>query len=372
VVVEGGGGGKAHYAGKKFMAPGEPQYLVAPAEAVGGGEFDVSSGEIRGAQIVKGSLLQLAFARRAPLLIYLPQDQWGTVEKPRQFMGAAQMNLAGTLAIQRALQNFDTVLAEVKPPAPPALDVSLRAEPPTVEKGRPVTLVWNSTNATSLDLEPGVGSVAAAGGMSLLPQDSTNYTLTATGPAGVKASSVYVTVTAPAPASVPTLVLTEPSAAEGQTVEITSSPLIINGVVMDASGMPVVTVNGRSVTMRPTSAQAAQFHSDPIDLQPGENEFEVSAINSAHGQAKVTFIARFSSSPPKAPPAEPANSKGLGKAEILSLLKGYVPSDRVTTLVKERGIKFAPTPDDLKDIRGAGGGDDLIDAINQAAAPARN
>jgi hypothetical protein len=62
----------------------------------------------------------------------------------------------------------------------------------------------------------------------------------------------------------------------------------------------------------------------------------------------------------------------LGKAEILSLLKGDVPSDRVTELVKERGIKFAPTPDDLKDIRSAGGSNELVDAISQATAPARN
>jgi hypothetical protein len=368
-VVESGRAGKP--ALKRF-APGEVQHLLAPADAAGGEEFEVRSGEILSIQIVKGSLLQVTFARRAPLLTYLPQDQWGTVEKPRQFMGAAQLNLAGTMAIQRAMQEFDSVLATVKPPAPPPLEVSLRAEPPTVEKGRPVTLVWNSTNATSLDLEPGVGRVAAAGGMSLLPQDSTNYTLTAIGPAGAKAASVYVTVTAPAPAAVPTLVLTEPSAAEGETVEVASSPLVIRGVVMDASGMPVVTVNGGSVTMRPTSAQAAQFRSDPIDLQPGENKFEVVAVNSAHGHAKVTFIARLSSSPPKAQPTETSNSRGLGKAEILSLLKGDVPSERIAALVKERGIKFVPTPDDLKDIRGAGGGDDLIDAINQAPAPTRN
>jgi hypothetical protein len=141
---------------------------------------------------------------------------------------------------------------------------------------------------------------------------------------------------------------------------------------MDASGIPIVTVNGRSVTMRPTSTQAAQFRSDPIDLQSGENRFEVSAVNSSHRQAKVTFIAHLSSLRPKAQPAEPANPKGLGKGEILNLLKGDVPSERVAGLVKERGIKFVPTPDDLKDIRSAGGDDDLIGAISQAAAPARN
>jgi hypothetical protein len=369
-VVESGNKGRGGY-GKKFVGSGGVQYLVAPAAAAGSEEFDVSLSEITKMSF-RGSLFFISFARRSVLITYLPQDQWGTVEKLRQFEGASKLNLSGTMAIQRAMQNFDSVLAEVKPPAPPPLDVNLHAEPSTVEKGRTVTLVWSSSNATSLDLQPGVGRVAAAGGLSLQPQDSTNYTLTATGPAGTKAASVYVTVTQTA-ASLPTLVLTEPSAGDGQTVVVSSSPLTIRGVVMDASGIPAVTVNGNPVTMRPTSAQAAQFTSDPIALQPGENRFEVSAINSAHGHAKVAFVARLTASTPKTPSTEPtANSKGLGKAEILGLLQGDVPSARVADLVKERGVKFVPTPDDLKDIRGAGGGDDLIDAINLAAASPKN
>ena len=369
VVVESGKRGKASL--KKF-APEEGEYLVAPADAGGSEEFNVSLNANTHIRITK-NLLQITFAKRAPLLIYLSQDLWGNVVgKPRAFEELAQTAPmpAGTLDIQRAMQNFDSVLAEVKPPAPPPLDVDLHAEPSVVEKGRPVALVWTSRNATSLDLEPGVGRVAAAGGMSVLPQDSTNYTLTASGPAGTKSISIFVTVTAPA--SLPTIVLTEPSAAEGQTVEIASSPLTIRGVVMDASGIPIVTVNGKSVTLRPTSSSAAQFRSDPVDLQPGENRFEVSAINNSHGQTKVTFVAHFTASPPITPPASLINSRGLGKAEIISLLKGDVPSARVAELVKERGINFGPTPDDLKAFREAGGDDDLIDAINQKSSPARN
>ena len=369
VVQSGKRGGLAH--AKKFV-PGEVQFLAIDEAATGSEDFEVSFSEIQNLRLVKG-LLRFDFGKRGPLIIYLPEDYWGTVVgRSRAFEEAGQRNLAGTMAVQLAMQNFDSVLAEVKPPAAPPLDVNLHAEPASVEKGHPVALVWTSSNATSLDLEPGVGRVAAAGGISVQPQDSTNYTLTATGPAGNKAASVFVTVTQPAAAMVPTIVLIEPSAAgEGQTVEISSSPLIIRGVVMDASGIPVVTVNGRSVTMRPTSSQAAQFKSDPIDLQPGETRVEVSAINGVHGQAKVAFIAHLTSSPPKTPPAQPTNSKGLGKSEILSLLQGDVPSARVADLVKERGIKFVPTPDDMKEIRGAGGGDDLIDAMNQAPANAR-
>jgi hypothetical protein len=371
-VVESGARGKAAF-GKKFMGTAQGEYFAAPEADRGSEEFEVGFSQITNLRLIK-NFLQIAFARRTPLLIYLPQDYCGrVVGRPRAFEELAQMAPmpAGTMAVQRAMQSFDSVLAEVKPPALPSLDVALHAEPSSVEKGRPVGLVWTSSNATSLDLEPGIGPVAAAGVLSLQPQDSTNYTLTATGPAGTKSASVFVTVTQPAAASLPTLVLTDPSAGEGQTVEVSGSPLIIRGVVMDASGIPVVTVNGKSVTMRPTSAQAAQFTSDPVTLQPGNNRLEVSAINRAHGQAKVAFVARLTASSPKAPPAASISPKGLEKAEILSLLQGDVPSARVAGLVKERGIKFVPTPDDLKEIRTAGGGDDLIDAINQAPATAR-
>jgi hypothetical protein len=378
-VIESGRRGKVSL---QRFAPVEGEYLVAPAgqaprwaeneSGAGGEEFAVSFSATTSIRIMK-DLLQVTFANRAPLLSYLPQEDWGTVVgRPRVFEELAQTApaLAGTMAIQRAMQSFDSVLAEVKPPAPPPLSVSLHAEPPAVEKGRPVTLVWTSSNATSLDLEPGVGPVAAAGGMSLEPLDSTNYTLTATGPAGVKAASIYVTVTAPA--FPPTLVLMEPSAVDGQTVEISTSPLTLRGVVMDATGIPVVTVNGRSVTMRPTSAQAAQFQSDPVNLQLGENRFQVIAINRARGQSRVDFIAHFTASPHPTPLAVPGRSRGLSKAEIISLLKGDVPSARVADLVSERGLRFAPTPEDLREFRQAGGHDDLIDAIHQVTAPARN
>jgi hypothetical protein len=67
------------------------------------------------------------------------------------------------------------------------------------------------------------------------------------------------------------------------------------------------------------------------------------------------------------PKVAPVNPRALGKEEIISLLQGGVPPARVADLVKERGIKFSPSADDLNAIRAAGGTDDLIEAIQQAA-----
>jgi hypothetical protein len=108
-------------------------------------------------------------------------------------------------------------------------------------------------------------------------------------------------------------------------------------------------------------------------LQPGDNRFEITATNAAHSEAKIVFLARFT--PPAAPPPQPAkqtNAKGLAKSEILDLLKGEVPSARVARLVNERGIKFDLTEDDLNEIRAAGGGDDLVDALKESAASTRH
>lgn len=65
-----------------------------------------------------------------------------------------------------------------------------------------------------------------------------------------------------------------------------------------------------------------------------------------------------------------AGSRALSKNEILQLLKGQMPSAKLVAMVKERGLGFSPTLDDLAEIRRAGGQDDLMAAL-QAGVPAR-
>ena len=137
--------------------------------------------------------------------------------------------------------------------------------------------------------------------------------------------------------------------------------MVIRGVAMDNTGILVVSINGTPANMRPQNAQTAEFWSSPLPLQPGANPFEISASNSGHVDAKLAFTIRYT------PKAAPVNAKALGKAEIVSLLVGGVPASRVAQIVKDRGIKFAPTTDDLNVIRAVGGTDDLVEAIQKAA-----
>ncbi|MFZ0213073.1 MAG: peptidoglycan-associated lipoprotein Pal [Candidatus Acidiferrales bacterium] len=84
-------------------------------------------------------------------------------------------------------------------PAPAQPTVTLSASATAIQSGQSTTLNWTSTNATSLDLEPGVGQVAAQGSTNVSPTDTTTYTITATGPGGSATANVQVTVSAPPP-----------------------------------------------------------------------------------------------------------------------------------------------------------------------------
>jgi peptidoglycan-associated lipoprotein len=87
--------------------------------------------------------------------------------------------------------------AAAPPPARPT--VTLQATPQNIQRGQSVTLRWTSTNATSLNLTPGVGNVAAEGMTTVMPADSATYTITATGPGGSADASARITVTVPPP-----------------------------------------------------------------------------------------------------------------------------------------------------------------------------
>jgi peptidoglycan-associated lipoprotein len=85
------------------------------------------------------------------------------------------------------------------PPVPtPQPTVTLNASPATVNPGQTVTLSWSSTNATDLDIQPGVGKVAPQGSTPENPTQSTTYTITATGAGGSATATASVSVT-PAP-----------------------------------------------------------------------------------------------------------------------------------------------------------------------------
>jgi hypothetical protein len=175
-------------------------------------------------------------------------------------------------------------------------------------------------------------------------------------------------VAQPTAAVQPTIILLDPSVSNsGDTFDVILSTFTIRGVVTDPAGLPAVTINGTHAGLLPRGPQSAEFNSGPLRLEAGDNPFEVVATNAAHLQSKVSFVLRYNSKVIQATRTTslPA-SKSLGKPDIISLLKGGVPSTRVAEIVKDRGIIFVPTSDDITEIRAAGGGDDLVKALSNA------
>jgi hypothetical protein len=262
--------------------------------------FEVSRVAIGNLRL-NGEMLSFKSPKKWQTIIYMPQDRWGSVHTGFGVRGAVNRESLGTSSIYKTLLNFDGVMALVKPAPPPAPVIAQ----PVAPAPRP---------------EPA------------------------------------------APPSPPAIVLSSPpGAGENQAVEWQESTVVIRGVAMDSTGIPVVMINGSPANMRPQTSQAAEFWSDPLPLQAGENRIQIIASNSAHVETKLDLSVRYK------PKVAPVNSRALDKEEIISLLQGGVPPARVADLVKERGIRFSPSADDLNAIRAAGGTDDLIEAIQQAA-----
>jgi len=77
---------------------------------------------------------------------------------------------------------------------PPAPTVSFSATPGTIASGQNSSLVWTTTNATTVTIDRGVGSQPLSGSTSVHPSATATYTLTAIGPGGTLTSQATVTV----------------------------------------------------------------------------------------------------------------------------------------------------------------------------------
>jgi peptidoglycan-associated lipoprotein len=76
-------------------------------------------------------------------------------------------------------------------------------EPSTVERGQTATLKWSVTGATSVIIDHGIGAVDVSGNRSVVPADSTTYSLTARNENGSAAATATVNVTVPVPVESP-------------------------------------------------------------------------------------------------------------------------------------------------------------------------
>lgn len=86
------------------------------------------------------------------------------------------------------------VAAPPPPPPPPAPTANLSADPASIKQNRCATLTWSTTNASSVSIDQGVGSVAPSGSKQVCPGKTTNYTITVAGAGGTRTAATTVTV----------------------------------------------------------------------------------------------------------------------------------------------------------------------------------
>jgi len=91
-------------------------------------------------------------------------------------------------------------------PEIPAPTITINVSPTAIEMGKTTTLTWKSTNATSVNIDNGIGTVESSGSRSISPSVSTTFKVRATNSKGEAVAEARVTVTEPpppAPAKVP-------------------------------------------------------------------------------------------------------------------------------------------------------------------------
>ena len=115
------------------------------------------------------------------------------------FLFSGYFSMSSALGASQAASGCKTGAGKKGCQVAAAPTASLAAQPASIVPGQSSTLTWSSKNAITLSLQPGIGTVAAQGSITVMPQQSTTYTLTATGSGGTVQATTVVSVSVPAP-----------------------------------------------------------------------------------------------------------------------------------------------------------------------------
>jgi len=121
-----------------------------------------------------------------------------TPEKTTTYVLTAT-NKAGSITATTRIVVSGTSPSTTQPPSSslPVIS-SFIANPPSISAGSSTTLSWNVSNATSVTIEPGIGTVDSSGSISVSPASSTTYILMAINGSGKKVATAQVTVSSEA------------------------------------------------------------------------------------------------------------------------------------------------------------------------------
>ena len=140
----------------------------------------------------------------------------------------------------------ETVTVSVNIPLP---TVSISAAPETILLGESSTLTWNSANADTCVIEPGIGAVDVNGSVQVSPTETTTYIITDSGLGGTATASITITVNNPSTPPAVQLNATPTSIGQGGSAILSWTSSNAQSAFID-NGVGSVPVNG-STTVYP-------------------------------------------------------------------------------------------------------------------------
>jgi myo-inositol-hexaphosphate 3-phosphohydrolase/glucose/arabinose dehydrogenase/lysophospholipase L1-like esterase len=166
----------------------------------------------------------------------------GVVAHSRDMVLSPTTTTTYTLTATNAGGSVDQSILIIVELPPPTID-SFTATPGTITEGDSSTLAWTTTDATSVTIDQGVGSVAVDGNTSVSPAVTTLYTLTATNLGGSTQASVTVTVNPLPPPVIDTFTATPETITQGDSSTLAWTTTDATSVTID-QGVGSVAVDG--------------------------------------------------------------------------------------------------------------------------------
>ena len=165
----------------------------------------------------------------------------------------------------------------------PEPEITFVADQSTLLPGQSATLSWNTNHADTCTLAPDFGPVGANGSAQVMPNRTTEYVLTATGPGGTTTARVTVTVIAD-------IAITITSPADNDV--IARPDVMVCGTFTNNSGNETgITVNGK-----PAMVHGNTFAINHVPLLNGENTIAVTATD-IDGQTRTEQISVTATQP---------------------------------------------------------------------------
>ncbi|MBC8273817.1 MAG: hypothetical protein H8E40_02455 [Chloroflexi bacterium] len=166
---------------------------------------------------------------------------------------------------------------------------SFTASPSGITAGSPATLSWNVSNATSVSINPGVGTFASSGTTIVAPVVTTTYILTATNAAGSTTAMTQVTVSG----------MPSPSAGLPVVSSFMANPNVISAGSSTTLSWNVS--NATLVTIDPGVGSVASVGTAPVS--PATNTSYTLTATNAAGWYSITITVLVIGAPAPVPAA---------------------------------------------------------------------